>query len=662
MSGWRERATPATGGWRERAQPAEGWTVRDDGVRTKTVTQSGPSVATDTNVFRDPNAPDRTDWLAALSAAGDMTDLGKRARALTDALKGRVDTYDPMTGESKALDMSNQPLSERLKYYDQNLRAVRSLSAVAQEEHPNWAMVGSAAPYTVMPEMGLMGRLATWGTIGALKSESSPVSNTGQFLGDIGKEMALGEGGRLAGKAIGGTVNGVANGFNRFNQSIVGRSGLPGVIPGDFVARMSAPAGQNVAEAAAPVAAGVASGGARIALEPAANAAQGALPEKGNLKTVFDLLNRGRKGDFNGMNEEAENFVLRKGPAIQDAAKKIGLDIGDSTPADWVHRDFDITKQMSTQIRNKGRAGIAENLIVNDPEYARVRSGPDKIKLVERMRDESGAKVSEFAKVFDQTTGAKFDPTTAAQRIQEEVLAPLEKHGTQLDRPAIRVVRDQIKALARSGNNMSFEDAFERIRHLDPHLNWDSKADSATKSALKQVRGILNREAETAAESAAQEVGNPEAFAKWKEAKTAYGALKDFAEHAAARLGDARTSNRAVSLTDYLAGGSGVAAIGGGLASGRPMAALAGVAGVGGAVANKWARERGPQMMALSLMRNAATPGAVAPVLGSWEHAPAVRAAFARGGATSGLTLADLLRAQQATPATRPLRDLMGEP
>lgn len=670
---WRDRAQPATpipagSGWRSRAVPTGGVTQRSDGVYVKSVPQNGPRAPDDATTI--PDDREQTTPLEAFVGSADLTDLGKRGSALISAAKGRSIGRSP-SGQLReeypamvAPAMSLEGLQQRYDLYSQSLNALRDHYDQAKEEHPKTAFAGAVAPLLPLGALGLAETLGVGGTIGAVQSRNNPFEKPLAFGKDVATSTITSGLGYAGGKAIGGVAS---YGVRKIGDVLDDAAARPlsTVIPKDFGLTFGREFGEAAPNAAPSLVGNVAQQGTAVApagvstataqlLNAAKSQAQNIDSDPNS--SLLGLLNRAMRFDTEGMNSQAEGLMMKYGPKIDRALKNIGVDA--PTPTKWVSRDFDITQAQRTKLREKNLLGVAEDAILNHPDYAKIRTGEDKVKLVSRMRDEAGRKIGEFADMLDAESGAAgrtFNPTAVAQRISEEVLEPLQRHGTDLDNPTVRAVASQVRALAKKGNSMSFSDAFARIRQLDEHLSWDSKTDAPVKNALRAVRGIMKQESEDAAEAVAKKAQSPEAFEQWKQLKTQFGALREFEKMASKRLLDARDGNRFFSLTDNI-WGAGALGVGSGLVAGSPTAMATAAAGALGMAGNKWARERGPQMMALSLQKHgweavqkAATenPNLLGP------YARTIQESISRGGVPAALAIHNALMSRSPEYAQR---------
>jgi hypothetical protein len=659
--GWRSRATPVsaagTGGWRSRAVAVDkdGWSMRDDGVRVRNVPQNGPKAPSDATTISD--TTEQTTPIEALIGSADLTDLGKRGSALISAARGRGIERDSKGHLREAYPamvaplMSSEGISQRAGLYSQNVDTLRGHYGQAKEEHPGASFAGAVGPMLPLGAIGLGGSMLLGGGASALQSKHNPFDNPYGYAKDVTLGTMVGMGGHYGGKAIGATAAYGARKVGDFMEYAAGRPSLSKVIPKDFGLTFGREIGEGSSKGVPPAILAAAKVSAQNI-----DTVPGAVNNSEAVGSLSGLLGRAMRFDTEGMNTQAEGLIMKHGPKIDRALKNIGLDA--PTPEKWVSRDFDITQAMRSKLRQKNLTGVAEDVILKHPEYQNVRTGEDKVRLVDDALESTGKKISEFVSKFDARAnrGQRFNPEAVAEKIEREVLRPLNQYGSKLDESAVNAVQSQVDALRSLGKQgLSFDTAFNRIRQLDKHLKWDSGVSTPTRDALRQVRGIMKGETESAVEDIAISSGDLGMVDEWKKLKTQYGALSEFSEMASKRLLDARDGNRFFSLTDNI-WGAGALATAPGIVAGSPTAALTGAAGVVGMAGAKWARERGPQMMALSLQKHgweavqkAATenPNSLGP------FAQAIQREISRGGAPAALALHNALISRSPEYAQR---------
>ncbi len=236
-----------------------------------------------------------------------------------------------------------------------------------------------------------------------------------------------------------------------------------------------------------------------------------------------------------------------------------------------------------------------------------VTAGASKSEIGARLRaktQEVGSELGAMRKTLDTST-VRMDMEGLATRARSEVLDPLRTMpGTQAELG--KVESYLIDFVEKAGPSPSFETVHKFRKALDDRIYAESKAlvpDAATEQ-LRKVRAIIEDEFTTAGEKAANELG--ESFAqKYNLQKELYSKLAT-AEKITSKEVQREAANRAVSLTDTIAGG------GGGQVGGFLGNAVGGVFGgvvgsvVGGGIAsivNKTMRTYGNQFAADVLNR-----------------------------------------------------------
>lgn len=195
--------------------------------------------------------------------------------------------------------------------------------------------------------------------------------------------------------------------------------------------------------------------------------------------------------------------------------------------------------------------------------------------------EELGAMRKEIA-----STGAVLNTNDFGRRVFEEVAAPLEAvPGSSKELKAVRDYMTDLLERTQSTGTIPLETAHEWRVALDKKLGYDKLGVQPATAELRKIRSILEDEWTKAADSAAKLKGD--SFAeKYTLAKQAYADLatvNKIAGKEVAREG----ANRAISLTDTIAGATAFATMG-------PLGLLA----AGG---NKLLRTYGDQMGAIAL-------------------------------------------------------------
>lgn len=294
--------------------------------------------------------------------------------------------------------------------------------------------------------------------------------------------------------------------------------------------------------------------------------------------------------------EYLEGQVEKRAGTVKGILEDLGLDF--PTAEKWVLRDLDLTKSQVNKLRESKFGGLdvsAPRALLDDARYAEAKTLGQKLSLIETKRDEAGKAIGAAMDAFDAVAEPGFRPNYAnvANKIRDELIAPRAKGLSTLEKPILEKL-EQIASEIETRPNVTFRDAEELKRSLDPFLKWDSQTEAPLRDAMRQVRGILNSEIEQKAEALSKKVGS-DAFKQWKDAKRLFAGMEDLSDKVADREMARSAGNRFFSLTDNLAGGAALAA--GGL---NPMGL---VASAGAAVLNKWGRERLPHLLALWMAR-----------------------------------------------------------
>lgn len=216
-------------------------------------------------------------------------------------------------------------------------------------------------------------------------------------------------------------------------------------------------------------------------------------------------------------------------------------------------------------------------------------------RLTERA-SEVGEELGAMRRGFDGTA-VRPSAKSVVERIKSEVMDPLvARPFSAAEQASVAPYVEEIGRLVdknASGDFESFDQLYKMRRALDKKLDpklWNRVPGTAPAGfeELGQIRGILESEFEKAADRAAALQGD-ETSTKYRIAKALYGDLataQKWATKGAAR----EAQNRAVSLTDTIMAGAGIASGHGALA-------------VGGALGNKAMRTYGNQIAATALNR-----------------------------------------------------------
>lgn len=214
-------------------------------------------------------------------------------------------------------------------------------------------------------------------------------------------------------------------------------------------------------------------------------------------------------------------------------------------------------------------------------------------RLTAKVR-EAGQELSKLRNKLD-SAATRMSTEDVGRRVMDEVLVPLEAMpGAEVESKAVRDY--MISFLDKLGERPDFKKVYEARLALDkklsPKLWMKTGQPTPGAEALGQVRNIIEDEFTKAGESAAKELGG--SFAeKYGVAKALYADLIT-AEKIAGKEAARNAANRAISLTDTIAGGAGLA---GGLA-GSDNDASGAVLGAAAMLGNRVMRTRGNQIAA----------------------------------------------------------------
>lgn len=209
------------------------------------------------------------------------------------------------------------------------------------------------------------------------------------------------------------------------------------------------------------------------------------------------------------------------------------------------------------------KLGLVKNFREAPAEYAeRLAAG----------KGEWGEKIGDLRKSLDvlHPEGMEIAPVFA--RIEKDVTGPLSQRiGME---PVEKKLGTWVESLRmKTEGGLSFERAHAARQDLDA-LIYEAKASaSPAVEELKKVRRIFEGEFEKQGDAAAKAAGK-DFLVPWKEAKLNYARLSA-AEKGATDYAQREMTNRVLSPTDYGTGAAG--AMLGGILTGNPLGALAGV-------------------------------------------------------------------------------------
>lgn len=289
-------------------------------------------------------------------------------------------------------------------------------------------------------------------------------------------------------------------------------------------------------------------------------------------------------------------FGAKAAPAISDAAEATQ----DKLENFAAERAVKAAGPMLKDVRNIGNIHDVRNLGSELLDRGVVEAGDNTERVAEKAMaqvSEAGAQWSKALQDLDSTTGARFNPAQAALRIEREVLGPLR--GKPVFQEVVQQLEEQNARLwdiAERRGGMGFSEADALKRSYDNFVNW-TREQTPYREALKQLRGILRDEIDTAAERAAASSGTDAArrFMFAKDTFKKFIPLADAAEDFTIRT----LKNRFTSPSDYGVGTG--AALLSNMSGANPLASMA----LGGAASlvHKVARERGSSTLAVAADR-----------------------------------------------------------
>jgi hypothetical protein len=259
--------------------------------------------------------------------------------------------------------------------------------------------------------------------------------------------------------------------------------------------------------------------------------------------------------------------------AEEQAFKATGAKIGD------YQRLGSTAERQAERVSSIGRRLIDEGIVTPTAS---------KTDIAERVASKLRATGEELGALRKQIseTGATLDTNTFGRRVFEEVAAPLEAvPGSSKELNAVRGYMTDLLERTEQTGSIPLETAHEWRVALDKKLGYDKLGVQPATAELRKIRTILEDEWTKSADAAAKLKGD--SFAeKYTLAKQAYADLatvNKIAGKEVAREG----ANRAISLTDTIAGATAFATMG-------PL-------GLAAAGANKLLRTYGNQLGATVL-------------------------------------------------------------
>lgn len=348
-----------------------------------------------------------------------------------------------------------------------------------------------------------------------------------------------------SGAALGGPFQGTGSGVARY---------LPALVEGGIAGAGSTEEANDMGEAAAV--------GAPLGV---AGQAFG--------EVAGELIGRGIQRGTQALKDSSAEFARRRALAASGYIQKDLKPIMRRNPADALA---------------KGAALLEEGVI---PAGGTVSDVADALEpAVEKYGQQIGSILTQA-----DATGAKFDIEPFLQQVDTDILAPIRGDPVVAREVAeIDKLVDGYRTLAQSKGGLTFTEANAmKTRLQNMGINWGNffNENSPSQNAQQYKVHLQNLFLNSIDDQIGQAT-SPEIETAFKQAKSQYGTMVDALEKA--RMGRARMEgNKQFSVTDYMAALGGVT---GSMATGDVSPAAA---GMGLALANKLARERGASTLAV---------------------------------------------------------------
>jgi hypothetical protein len=293
------------------------------------------------------------------------------------------------------------------------------------------------------------------------------------------------------------------------------------------------------------------------------------------------------------------------GAGIGAVAKKVGPMIVDALPeavqefaakqalkaSGYIQKDIKpLARRDPEQLVQRGQELLREGTV------RPFRSVEDVAEGAEGAVQKYGDAIGQTLKAAD-STGAKFDMRPFVQRARQEILDPIKNDPAMASEAAkLGALLDDYEKMPLG--SVGFEQANQMKGNLQQQINWGNRWNDAKgvphNDNLIKMQGIFLDEVDNQLGDAFSQMGQPGQVIRnaFKEVKRRYGIHADSLDKA--RMGVARdVGNAFVSTKDAIAG----TGLSGALAmAGHPMLATL---GMGGALASKFARERGSSTLAV---------------------------------------------------------------
>lgn len=532
--------------------------------------------------------------------------------ALRGATLGLSDAFLTKTGQVRPEDLAGlERVDPAASVGGELLGTAASLMVPGAQEVSGPALAAKAGVFLEKAALGTLGKgmAARAGAKALGAGFEGSLYGLGGAIGKAAKEDTELTGEKLAAGAGTGLLwgAGAGGGFGALEGAFARRAAKLGAGAADDAAKVAGAVDAPPVQTSAPQPAGTPPAGPKLpGLLEDAEAAINAEAEA--------VLSGGKLGT------QAEAAVKRNWPTVSKVLEALDIDV--PSAEGWVLRDLDMTAgQMKALARkekfNPNLKKEGARALLDDPRYRDAKTLPEKAELLRTKADEAGKEIGDAIKAFDGLEGAGVEGAEVAARLREEIVAPLQK-GPEAGRSIAEAIEKEAIALEERGL-MRMSEAEEFKRSLSKFSGFDAATPAPVREAYQRMYGVLNDSIEKKAQALTEAGGRADIFENWQRAKARFAQMAELAKKTGERA-EARSGNRFFSLTDNIAGAAGFAA-------GGPLG-MAGAAAA--AIANKFGRERVPQIIALHLdalrKGKGAIPRAAKALMGEVEEATAAAA------------------------------------
>ncbi len=397
---------------------------------------------------------------------------------------------------------------------------------------------------------------------------------------------------------------------------------LAGTLIGAAPAGLISSAGTATAKAAGGALGGLAARGlaGRVAAKGLATAAGGAL--EGAIYGAAQAVDESVLGDteltaekvlahagwgsvFGGTAGAVLGGGLELGGAVaKKAAEKVSEKLGEGGVKEWL-RNFAEERALKATLgrqkrafdllETKGRREEAQSYLL---DKIGIEAGDTTESIAEKLAAKQGdlkGQLQAVVKTVDEATEAsplqRLSPRQVANRVEEEVAAPLGKLAAERDTHAL--VQREIEAIHDLGNGgMSFQDALEQRQAYQGKIKYAKiNGLTSTEQAYNKIAKIWNDVIDEHVEPVLAGLGYPEAQGAYRSLRHEFSLVSDLTDYAVNRV-RGNEAIRFVQPSDYGVGAAvGVMTGGASTAAGLAKGAVAGVA-------HKIVRERGNAVLA----------------------------------------------------------------